>query len=99
MQTAAAGVMGRKVPNDKDGFMVDFGKPGDYGRIIRTMEQVHGFLEQLHWQVCAPDGSSCRLNPEIHQVSEHRDGTISVHPSIVTSTWHGWLKRGVWTSV
>jgi hypothetical protein len=99
METAARAVKGRRTPLDADGFFVDYGHPGDYGRINRTVAQVHGFLEQLHWQVTAPDGSSCRLSPEIHTVTEHSDGTISVHPSIVTRTWHGWLKRGVWTAV
>lgn len=32
------------------------------------------------------------------EVIEHPDGTISVHPSIdCIGTWHGWLKKGVWT--
>lgn len=99
METAAVAVRGRRAPVDKDGFFVDFGRPGDYGRLVRTMEQVHGFMEQLHWQVTAPDGSSCRLDPEIHDVTEHSDGTISVHPSIITKTWHGWLVKGIWKSV
>ena len=92
-------LIGRRVRVDKDGFFVDIGKPGDYGRINRTIEQVHGFSKQLWWQVFAPDGSSCSLNPEVHEVTEHDDGTISVHPSIITKTWHGWLKRGRWESV
>lgn len=99
MGTVVDVVKGRRVSLDKDGFFIDFGQPGDYGRINRTIEQVHGFQEQLHWQVTAPDGSSCRLSPEVHEVIEHSDGTITVYPSIVTKTWHGWLKRGNWTSV
>lgn len=90
-------VKGRRVPVDKDGFFVNFGQPGDYGRIKRTLQQVHGFQDQLYWQVIAPDGSSCKLSPDVHTVIEHSDGTISVTPSIVTKTWHGWLKQGIWT--
>lgn len=92
-------VKGRRVPLNKDGFFVDFGQPGDFGRIKRTIEQVHGLQDQLYWQVIAPDGSSCKLSPEIHEVFEHSDGSISVTPSIVTKTWHGWLVAGVWKAV
>ncbi len=92
-------LMGRRVPLDEDGFFVDIGNPGDYGRINRTIEQVYGFENQLYWQVFAPDGSCCALDPAVHEVIEHADGTISVHPSIVTKTWHGWLRNGIWTSV
>lgn len=44
-----------------------------------------------------------------HEVVEHEDGTITVSPSIlieypwgpkqVKITWHGFLKRGVWSRV
>lgn len=44
------------------------------------------------------------LNPELHSVTEHEDGTITVSPSIDLSQrdptfWHGWLERGVFRSV
>lgn len=92
------GVVGKRIPLDGDGFFIheEIG-PGSYGRINRTVEQVHGFTRHLFWQVHAPDGSCCALDPDIHRVTEHDDGTISVFPSIITSTWHGWLKRGIWT--
>lgn len=51
------------------------------------------------WVVVAPDNSACTIDPEIHHVEEHKDGTISLTPSLVTSSWHGWLKRGIFTSV
>jgi len=73
--------------------------PGAYGRVSRTLEQVFNCERQLWWNVCAPDGSSCTLNPAIHTITEHEDGTITVMPSIVTTTWHGWLNRGIWRSV
>lgn len=40
-----------------------------------------------------------------HTIEEHEDGTITVSPSILskfgdgTISWHGWLRRGVWTTV
>ena len=80
-----------------EGYLRGLEQRGDYGRVTRTLEDVWGFEQQLWWQVIAPDGSSCSLNPAIHTVTEHDDMTISVQPSIVTSTWHGWLKAGMWT--
>lgn len=44
-----------------------------------------------------------RINPAIHKVEEHDDGTITVTPSIKQEwgdgeeLWHGYLTRGVWT--
>lgn len=89
---------GRRLAVTAEGFFAHGGLnlPGDYGRINRTLEQVYGAERQLWWQVKAPDGSSCSLNPAIHRVTEHADGTITVYPSIVTHSWHGWLERGVW---
>jgi hypothetical protein len=40
--------------------------------------------------------------PGHHAVEEHEDGTITVSPSILQSgstTWHGFLERGVWRTV
>ena len=89
---------GRRVMPNADGFVksATVSDPGSYGRstaLFRGSE-----TSQNWWQVTAPDGSGCTLNPSIHTVTEHEDGTITVHPSIVTSTWHGWLERGVWRS-
>jgi hypothetical protein len=94
-------MIGRRLPVTSEGFFAEGGlrDPGDYGRINRTLEQVWNCEHQLWWQVKAPDGSMCSLNPAIHTVVEHEDGTITVTPSIVTSTWHGWLEKGVWRSV
>lgn len=88
---------GRRVPVDKDGFFIEFGRPGDYGRLERTLDQVHGCEDQLYWNVVAPDGSTCKLDPAVHRVIEHDDNSITVEPSIVTTTWHGWLRRGLWS--
>ena len=75
-------------------------QPGDYGRVSgKKPDMVTDEIWDMHcrWQVKAPDGSLASLNPAIHTVTEHADGTITVEPSIVTSTWHGWLRAGVWT--
>lgn len=89
-------MLGRRVLPTPDGYLRGLVQPGDYGRVNLTLEEVYGFERQLWWQVVAPDGSACSLNPAVHTVTEHEDGAITVHPSIVTSTWHGWLKHGVW---
>lgn len=91
-------MLGRRVMPDASGYVksADVSAPGTYGRstmLFRGQE-----TSQNWWQVTAPDGSGVVLNPAIHRVTEHEDGTITVHPSIVTSSWHGWLERGVWRS-
>lgn len=75
--------------------------PGSYGKPTADTELTPEFG---WWQVTAPSGEQGTLNPDKHQVTEHEDWTISVHPSIdfkewPTHKWHGWLKKGVWTSV
>lgn len=50
------------------------------------------------WWVRDPLGMFGRLDN--HTVAEHDDGTITVEPSILTqgeNTYHGWLRRGVWS--
>ena len=91
-------MIGRRVKTNAKGLLRDLSRPGDYGRINRTLAQVFGIEAQLYWNVIAPDGSSCKLAPAIHRVDEHPDGTITVYPSIVTSSWHGWLVGGVWSA-
>jgi len=65
-------------------------QPGSYSKF-------HGFLI-----VCTPNGEVGLLNPKIHTVTEHEDGTITVSPSILIYPhhdgpgWHGFLERGVW---
>lgn len=47
------------------------------------------------WWIRPPDGNLGSLRD--HRVTEHDDGTISVHPSIVQEgVWHGYIERGVW---
>lgn len=72
--------------------------PARYGRAIAA-EGAAGW-----WQVTAPDGSGGSLDPRVHTIEEHEDGTITVSPSLDYSRrkpggWHGWLRRGVFESV
>lgn len=92
----------RVMPNDKgwlDPREID--KPARYGRATAAAAQGKrpGF-----WQVTAPDGLVGAIDPSIHTVVEHEDGTITVTPSIDFSkrrpgAWHGWLTKGVFRSV
>ena len=64
--------------------------PGDYGKDARGV-----------W-ACQPPGTDLLGGLRNHDVTEHEDGTITVHPSILINRgrpdeWHGWLKRGIWT--
>lgn len=75
-------------------------KPATYGRA--TALEAQG-KRAGWWEVTAPDGSTGVLNPELHRVEEHEDGTITVHPSLDFSRrkpggWHGWLKCGEFIS-
>jgi len=104
---------GRRVMPLESGWLPPNLAPGEYGRvdIPKVLERMAAKGHAIspthpwtHWECCAPDGSSGRLDPSIHTVVEHEDGTITVHPSIDFSklrpgAFHGWLERGVWRSV
>jgi hypothetical protein len=65
-------------------------EPGDYAKMN----------DGMFWMV-APNGAWGRLNPLIHKIVEHEDGTITVSPSILIKgekSWHGFLKKGIWES-
>lgn len=86
-------LVGHRVPFFP-GWPKDQAKPGDYcladPGVLPTDDDC--------WLVIAPDGSMCSLGAvSPHTVTEHEDGTITVTPSIVTNTWHGFLQAGVWT--
>lgn len=85
---------GRRVYPREDGHL--YLAEGDYG-----FDPAVGW-----WEVRPPGchGGSIRN----HQVTEHKDGTITVSPSIMlydfdkdgnTVQWHGYLERGVWREV
>ncbi len=76
-------------------------KPASYGRATNPL--VIG-RSAGWWTVTAPNGDACSLDPAVHQVVEHDDGTITVSPSIDMSRikpsgWHGFLVNGVFTRV
>lgn len=95
-------IQGTRVMPDANGWLGrDIDKPGHYGRA--TNERVLG-TRTGWWEVTCPDGSVGSLNPEVHTVVEHEDGTITVTPSLDMSKrkaggWHGYLTRGVFRSV
>jgi hypothetical protein len=63
------------------------------------------YLRDEHgvWWCCVPKVCENGIgNLRNHQIEEHEDGTITVSPSILlggSCSWHGYLKRGVWTEV
>lgn len=94
---------GQRSMPDADGWLdpAEINKPARYGRAMN--ERVAG-KRTGWWEVTAPDGSCGLLDPSIHTVVEHEDGTITVSPSLDFSkrrpgAWHGWLRRGVFESV
>jgi len=84
-------VKGRRVyPNESGELWL---AAGNYGK-----DPVDG-----HWKA-SPPGPIGMGSLENHEVVEHEDGTITVSPSILITTyaadceikWHGYLERGVW---
>jgi hypothetical protein len=92
-------VQGVRVYPDAHGWLdgSEIDKPARYGRATAVVGRL------AWWQVTAPDGSVGSVNPSVHQVVEHDDGTITVSPSLNfaarrAGAWHGWLRRGVFES-
>ena len=93
-------MQGRRIYPDQDGYIPDLKQPGDYG--CPTAENIKKW-----WHIITPNGHHGSLNPEVHKVTEHEDGTITVSPSIIvrirkfgekefTEVWHGFLEKGSW---
>lgn len=69
-------------------------QPGDYAKVPPGIDP----RGDDYWYVLAPDGGAGALAPNVHQVTEHEDGAITVSPSIVMPNgWHGFLTQGQWT--
>jgi hypothetical protein len=108
-------VIGRRVYPTAEGWLdnSEMSAPGSYGRVdidkIMASSAAAGHPLKpghpwTHWEVTAPDGHGGRLDPSIHTITEHEDGTITVSPSIdfskrVAGGFHGYLQRGVWRPV
>lgn len=89
----------------------EMAKPGAYGRpdVEKVLAgraaagyPVAGDHPWTWWQMTCPDGHGGTLDPKIHQVIEHEDGTITISPSIdmsqrIPGAYHGWLRRGEWS--
>lgn len=67
----------------KQEVLLNMEQPGDYGK-----------TQDGRWIIRPPRGEAYIL--EDHEVIEHKDGTITVSPSINTGQWHGYLERGTW---
>lgn len=96
-------VTGARIYPESNGYLdpAKIDQPACYGRA--TAPRVQGSAAGW-WQVTTPDRHVGSLNPAVHTVVEHEDGTITVTPSIDMSQrtpggWHGWLTRGVFRSV
>lgn len=96
-------IQGARVMPNSDGWLDqnEMAKPGSYGHATndRVKDTRVGW-----WEVTAPDGSMGSLDPAVHTITEHEDGTITVTPSLDFSKrkpggWHGYLTRGVFRSV
>lgn len=88
-------MQGKRVYANSEGWLPSLA-PGEYGKATHK-DVVNTYLDR--WIARCPDGSNIAINPHVHKIIEHDDGSISVTPSIVSSTWHGWLEKGVWRSV
>lgn len=94
-------MQGIRVYPNEEGWLdpQEMAKPGAYGRA--TNPAVLG-KRTGWWEVTAPDGHVGSLDPSLHTVTEHEDGTITVAPSIDMSkrhagAYHGYLRKGEWT--
>jgi hypothetical protein len=104
-------VKGLRVQPDENGYPRKL-HPGEYVRVAPlragdgrefSEEERRQWWNKPYWMACSPNGHACTLSA--HIVVEHEDGTITVSPSILISTYregrpvevyHGWLERGVW---
>lgn len=86
------------------------GKRQDYPNDDKLpMPGEYGLAGDGHWYGAPPvplDEYDMPLvaNLSAHQVIEHKDGTVTVSPSILVGEqgrrlWHGYLERGVWREV
>jgi hypothetical protein len=101
-------MIGRRIQPNENGWLTTPFEPGDYGRALPKRNadgsEPDVFTRRGWWQLRAPNGHSGCLDPDVHTVTEHEDGTITVSPSIVingadgSELYHGWLERGVWRS-
>lgn len=92
---------GIRVATSRDGWLPTEFPLGGYGQAtnIHLINRPPGW-----WVIRVPTGTYGSLNPKIHKVIEHEDGTITVSPSIDFSKtkpngWHGYLEKGIWRSV
>lgn len=69
-------------------------RPGAFGHV-----DIGGEQHRWQWWCVTPNGHVGNL--DLHDVTEHEDGMITVSPSILIEDhtgelWHGWLEHGDW---
>lgn len=75
------------------------------GKVSETLFAPGDYLwdaDAGEWWIRPPRGSMGGLDTTSgtgHKVVEHKDGTITVSPSILTDVWHGHLEHGIWREV
>lgn len=83
---------------DADGYIRNL-EPNEYGHANVRSEHIDADSPVNWWVVRAPNGACCSLDPKIHTLTEHPDGTLTVTPSILIPKdgpvqWHGYLVAG-----
>ena len=72
-------------------------RAGDYWKWPDVVRPPHA--SRTAWFAKDPHGLLLALIPEVHRVTEHAGGAISVTPSIVSPRggYHGFLVEGAWS--
>lgn len=87
-------MIGRRVQVTEDGFLPEEMYPGDYGRV--EADGIPDDSPLKDWIAVTPTGEAVQLSPTKYHVSKTGDFAISVREIIITKSWSGWLKGGVW---
>lgn len=89
---------GRRLPDVEQGQLPERDGPDDSyrGAYWRDSAGV--------WWCGVPKAGMGIGNLQLHTITEHEDGTITAHPSLLVSAgngrqWHGYLERGVFREV
>jgi len=76
----------------------------EIGHLILDLGE-YGKDKDGRWWIRVPKAGISMGYLDLHQITEHEDGTITVSPSILCDdngnglTWHGYLERGIWREV
>jgi len=80
--------------------------PGDDGTLPYLNPGEYAKASDGAWWLCVPTGLHGRINDKTWKITENKDGSITVNPSILITVpghpkaknyeWHGYLTKGVW---